>query len=254
MARWGIKLFAVAYLCTVVSSAMGQPATLAPRLLTLPYPPYAIESGPGVPGALGEMVLDMSKRMGLSTAGVEFFPWARTQMIAQSQPRAVIFPIDRSAQREANYRWIVQLYCREVGYVSLSSFAADLDHGESLSKFKVGILRASPSQELLKSLNFSQIVEATDYADLAKMLKKNMVDVIYGTQDISVYELMLAGLKGREIKVGKPSLSRGVWLGGNLAMPDAEVTQWKQAFEQINRDGSYSKILRKYHMAERTCQ
>jgi polar amino acid transport system substrate-binding protein len=248
------KFVAAAFCCTAVSSAIGESAAVVPRLLTLPYPPYTIESGPHAPGALGEMVLAMSKRIGLPATEVEFFPWARTQMMAQAQQHAVIFPIDRSAQREGAYRWIVQLYCREVGYVALAPFAGDLDHGDRLKQFKVGILRGSPSQDLLKPLEFLRIIEANDYAELAKMLQKNMVDVIYGTQDISVYELKKAGFKSSEIKVGKPRLSRGVWLAGNSAMPNAEVTQWKRAFEQITQDGSYSQILRKHQIAERTCQ
>lgn len=248
------KFFVAAFFFTVMCSAIGEPAAGQPRLLTLPYPPYTIESGPYAPGALGEVVLTMSKRIGLLATDVEFFPWARTQRMAQAQQHTVIFPLDRSAQREGSYRWIVQIYCREVGFVALAPFAGDLDHGESLSQFKVGILRGSPSQDLLKPLKFSQIIEANDYAELAKMLQMKMVDVIFGTQDISVYELTQAGFKSNDIRVGKPSLSRGVWLAGNLAMPDAEAAQWKHAFEQVTRDGSYGKVLRKYRLAERTCQ
>jgi polar amino acid transport system substrate-binding protein len=254
MARLICRFFAAVFACAAAASAIGEPAAGQPRLLTLPYPPYTIETGPDAPGALGEIVLTMSKRIGLPATDVEFFPWARTQMMAQAQQHSVIFPVDRSAQREGSYRWIVQLYCREVGYVAVAPFAGDLDHGENLSRFKVGILRGSPSQDLLKPLKFSQIIEANDYADLAKMLQKKMVDVVFGTQDVSVYELTQAGFKASDIKVGNAGLSRGVWLAGNLAMPDAEVAQWKQAFEQITRDGNYSKILRKYRLAERTCQ
>jgi polar amino acid transport system substrate-binding protein len=249
-----VTRWAVAACCAAASQVMCEPAAVPSRLLTLPYPPYTIESGPQAPGALGELVLDMSKRVGLPNASVEFFPWARTQMMAQTQPHSVIFPIDRAEQRESSYRWLVRLYCREVGYVALRPFVGDLDHGDSLSPFRVGILRGSPSQDLLKSLKFSRIIEANDYAELAKMLQKNIVDVIYGTQDIGVYELMQAGFKSSDLKLSKPMLSRGVWLAANLAMPDAAVTQWKQAFEQANRDGTYNKILRKYQMAERSCQ
>jgi polar amino acid transport system substrate-binding protein len=243
-----------ALLCTAATSAIGEPAETSPRLLTLPYPPYTIESGPQAPGALGEIVVNMSKRMGLPPTEVEFFPWARAQMIAQTQRHSVIFPMDRSEKREGEYRWIVQLHCRVVGFVALSSFVGDLDHGESLTQFKVGILRASPSKELLKDLKLTKIIEALDYAELAKLLQKNMIDVIYGTQDISVFELSKAGLKSSEIKVGKPNFSRGVWLAGNLAMPDAEAAQWKRAFDQVVQDGTYSKTLRKYQIAARTCQ
>jgi polar amino acid transport system substrate-binding protein len=247
------KFLAVVF-CAAAMPAMGEPVETSPRLLTLPYPPYTIESGPNAPGALSEIVLKMSERMGLPRTDVEFFPWARTQMLAQSQHNSVIFPIDRSTEREAAYRWIVQLYCRDVGYVALASFAGDLDHGDKLTDFKVGILRSSPSRELLKGLKFTRIVEANDYADLAKMLQKHVVDVMYGTQDISIYELNQAGFKASDIRVGNPSLSRSIWLAGNLAMPDTEVAQWKRAFEQVTQDGTYSKALRKYKLAERTCR
>ena len=160
-----------ALLCTAATSAIGEPAETFPRLLTLPYPPYTIESGLQAPGALGEIVVTMSKRMGLPTE-VEFFPWARAQMIAQTQRHSVIFPMDRSAKREGEYRWIVQLHCRVVGFVALSSFVGDLDHGERLTQFRVGILRASPSQELLKDLKLTKIIEATDYAELAKLARR----------------------------------------------------------------------------------
>ena len=254
MTSSSFKFLAAAFFCTSFCSGMAETAETLPRLLTLPYPPYTIESGLRAPGALGEIVVNMSKRMGLPPTAVEFYPWARAQMLAQTQQHSVIFPMDRSPKREGEYRWIVQLHCRVVGYVALSSFVGDLDHGESLAPFRVGILRASPSQALLKGLTLTGIIEGNDYADLAKMLQKHVIDVIYGTQDISVFELTRAGLKSSEIKIGKPSLSRGLWLAGNLAMPDAEVAQWKRAFDQVTRDGTYSETLRKYQVAERTCQ
>ncbi len=224
------------------------------RLLTLPYPPFTIETGPNAPGAIGEIVVNMSKRMGNPDAKVEFFPWARSQMIAKSQPHAVIFPMDRSSEREYEYRWIVQLHCRVVGFVALSPFVGDLDHGESLTQYKVGVLRASPSKELLKSLKLTNIVDGNDYADLVKKLQKRVIDVIFGTQEISVYELTQAGLKPGEFTVGKPSYSRGIWLAGNLAMPDAELAQWRRAFDQVSQDDTYKKTLRKHHIAEQTCK
>ncbi len=217
------KLLAVTLFCATAGMAMSEPSEALPRLLTLPYPPFAIETGAKAPGALGEIVMHMSKRMGMPNAKVEFFPWARSQMISKKQPHAVIFPMDRSSQREEEYRWIVQLHCRVVGFVALSSFVGDLDNGESLTQYKVGILRASPSQALLKSLKLTNIIEGNDYADLAKMLRRHVIDIIFGTQEISVYELAQAGLTPSEFTIGKPMYSRGVWLAGNLAMPDAEI-------------------------------
>ena len=199
-------------------------------------------------------MVSMSKHLGRPTAKVEFFPWARAQKMAKTQSHAVIFPIDRSSQREDEYRWIVRLHCRVVGFVALSSFSGDLDHGENLGQFKVGILRGSPSAELLKDLKITNIIDGTDYADLAKMLRKNVVDVIFGTQEISVFELKKSGLKPSDFIVGKPSYSRGIWLAGNLAMSDAEVAQWRGAFDRVVQDGTYSRILRKYQITERTCQ
>ncbi|MEO7108139.1 MAG: transporter substrate-binding domain-containing protein [Rhodoferax sp.] len=254
MARSIYKLLAVALFCTTAGIAISEPSEAVPRLLTLPYPPFTIETGAKAPGALSEIVEHMAKRMGAQNARVEFFPWARSQMIAKTQPHAVIFPIDRSSQREEEYRWIVQLHCRVVGFVALSSFVGDLDHGESLTHYKVGILRASPSQELLKSLKLTNIIEANDYADLAKMLQRHMIDVIFGTQEISAYELAQAGLKPSEFTSGKPIYSRGIWLAGNLAMPDAEIAQWRRAYDQVLKDGTYSRTLRNYQITERTCQ
>lgn len=239
---------------TAANTAISEPAEPAPRLLTLPYPPFTIETGANAPGAIGEIVVNMSKRMGISNAKVEFFPWARSQMIAKSQPHAVIFPMDRSSEREDEYRWIVQLHCRVVGFVALRPFAGDLDHGESLKPYKVGVLRASPSQELLKSLKLPNIIEGNDYADLVKMLQKHVIDVIFGTQEISIYELTQAGLNPGEFTVGKPNYLRGLWLAGNLAMSDAEVAQWRVAFDQVSQDGSYRRTLRKHQIAEQTCK
>ncbi|MDZ7939073.1 MAG: transporter substrate-binding domain-containing protein [Rhodoferax sp.] len=248
------KLLAATLFCTATGMAMSEPSQALPRLLTLPYPPFTIETGANAPGALGEIVVHMSKRLGISNAKVEFFPWARSQMIAKTQHHAVIFPMDRSAQREEEYRWIVQLHCRVVSFVALSSFVGDLDRGENLTQYKVGILRASPSQELLKSLKLTKIIEGNDYADLAKMLQKRVIDVIFGTQEITVYELAQAGLKPGEFAIGKPMYSRGIWLAGNLGMPDAEVAQWRRAYDQVAQDGTYSRTLRKYQITERTCQ
>lgn len=248
-----LKALALVMFCAVTLPTVVVAAEPVSRLLTLQFPPYSIESGPNAPGAFGELMLAMAKRNDPSPAQIEFLPWARAQMIAQTDPHAVIFPMDRSPEREDKYRWIAQLHCRPVGFVALSSFGGDLDHGEKLTHVRVGVLRSSPSLKEIQALKVEQIIEDEGFANLARMLEKHMIDVIYGTQEAAVYELKLAGLKSSAIKVGKPSFTRGVWLGGNLAMPESEVAQWKQAFNQVKRDGVHRKILRKYEITETTC-
>jgi polar amino acid transport system substrate-binding protein len=239
--------FAVAF--SAVAGELG----LRSRVLTLQVPPYTIESGRNAPGAFSELLSTMAKRFEATPIEIEYFPWARSQMIVQAEPHAVIFPLDRSLERESKFQWIVQLHCRSIGFVALSSFTGDLSHGDKLVDSKVGVLRASPSLKELEALEMKNVIEGRDFADLAKMIQRQVIDVIYGSQDISVYELTEAGVKPSEIKVGQPSSIRGVWLAGNLAMPSTAVHKWRLAFEQVKRDGTYKKILSKYNITERSC-
>jgi len=219
------------------------------RLAAGDLPPFAIERGSASPGALGEMVGELALRLG-KPANIEFYPWARALSMAETQSRVAVLPLTRMPDREKKYRWLVKLYRQNFVFISRSNAGFDLQSLPVMRNKRVAVLRASPSMMQLQQQKFGQLVVANSVDDMARMLKRDMVDALYGSETIALHKLHTTGLPRDQLAVGPVQASGDIWLGGSLDFTEADVAAWQEAMRTLVRDGTYSRILKRYNLPE----
>jgi len=208
-------------------------------------PPMADERSYEAPGALVEIVKLLAQRTGEAPT-VQFYPWARAVLMAQTQARTLILPLTRTPEREARFRWVVKLYHQDFVFTVLKGRGIAPAPVEALRDLRVAVLRGSPTVEQLQARQFTNLVITPHVEDMVRMLKAGSVDAIYGSNVSNSYALKRAGVHAGSFVTGQPVEGGDVWLGASIDFTDTEIAAWQVAMRRLMAEGTYQRILRKY--------
>lgn len=242
------RLHATAFLLMACAGAHAADApNAAPmRVVTANLPPFAIEDGGERPGALVELVRELGRRAAIP-ASFEFVPWTRAVFMAGALPRTAAFPLTRTPEREARFRWLVRLYEEKVGFIGPSG-RFDPSQPAALKARPVAVLRGAAQIERLRGLGYTNLVEAANLHEALRFVRRGIADAVYG-------EILIVGRLYRERYPGEPFVATGPvgppsasWLAGSLGFSEAEGARLQKAMKSMIDDGTYLAIMKKYGM------
>jgi polar amino acid transport system substrate-binding protein len=245
-----LQLRSLLSLMLLALALQGRADTLAPyQIVSGNLPPFTVEAGPNAPGALGVLVREMAERLG-EAPPIQFYPWTRALSMVGTQPRTLILPLTRTAEREASYRWLVKLYRQQFVFIALRGTAVNLDTLDALRDLRIAVLRGSPNEGHLLGRNFKQVVPANSVLDMARMLERGMADAIYSGDAINLAVLAEYGIPRAQLQLSKPLDHGEIWLGGSLDIPESEAVLWQNAMKQLVRDGVVRRTLARYGLPQ----
>jgi len=206
-------------------------------------PPFVWQGRQGPEGYAFELAQLMTQRLGRSDA-VEFCPWARAVRMTEEAENLGVFPLARTPDREAKFRWLVLL--RHVRY-SFVGRAGDASLGiEQLRHARIGVLRGSPIIKNLQAEKFSTIVEAKDYKDLLRMLRSDMLAAIYAGAPMLQAAIEQYGYPRSDFKTHASLGEADLYMGTSLRLSDGEAERWLQAYQQLVADGTVARLQQRY--------
>lgn len=215
------------------------------QVFTSEFPPLATSASTGEPGALHDMVTELSRRTGVPLV-VHFVPWRRAIHLSTAASRTAIFPLSRSPERESRYRWLAPLHREHFLFLAPKNSRFSLDDPGKSRHRRVGILRGSVMLAYLKEQGFPNIVEASSVAEYLRFLERGIVDAVFGDRDI-----LEASLKARHREryaMSRPMRESVTWLGGSPDFTEADAALFQQAMKDMVKDGTHARILRKYSL------
>lgn len=227
----------------VLAFQSGTQAASPVQVLTSEFPPMS--SSTGEPGALHEMVIELSRRTDVPVT-VSFVPWRRAVHLSTASSRTAVFPLSRTPVREARYRWLAPLHHENYLFLAPKNSRFNLADPSKSRQRRVGILRGSVMQAYLQAQGYPNIVEASSVAEYLRFLDRGIVDAVFGDRDI-----IAASLKDRHREryaMSKPLQESVTWLGGSLDFTEAEAALFQQAMKEMVKDGTHARILRKYSL------
>lgn len=220
------------------------------RIVSGDLRPFAAENHPEAPGFLVELVEQMALRT-QRPVKVEFFPWARAVSIALGEQRCAVLPLTRTPEREAKFQWLVKLYQQRFAFITPSS-KKSINTVDDARKLKIVVLRGSPNvaQLLNHQIDASNIVEESSVDMMLKDLDTGIVDAIYGGDVINMETVRSSGRKVQEYRVGLVLESGDIWLAASGGFTSTEIDALRDAYNVLKKDGTYSRLLKKYSVAE----
>lgn len=226
------------------ASAPAQPAPLT--LVTSELPPMAMAGKPGQRGVLLDLVEAVLKQADL-VARPEFFPWARAMLMASETPRTLIMPLNRTADREPRFQWLLKLYAQRFAFVTLAP-KPRVESIEQARRLRIASLRGSSSLAVLQEqgLKTSRIYQSTSISDMQRALEHGLVDALYGSEIIHTDAWRRSGRDPARLQTGLMLESADIWLAAQGGVSEAEQARLTAAHEALLADGSVERLFKRY--------
>jgi polar amino acid transport system substrate-binding protein len=249
-------LAAAALIALLVQPAGAQPQSqsLSPpqrlRLVTGELPPYAFHVPPPTVAEIGEpqglvyeVVREVARRIGHPT-GVEFMPWPVAQELAMNRPGMGILALTRSPEREERYAWVFNVVTDDLVLVGGAGVdAASLDR---VRERPTGVLLRSGAEQLLRERGFTRIQPAFEEWMNAQRLKDRLLDAWLAPRLMVLHAWREVGGDVGTLNIGQVVRRSEIWFASSRDLPEAEITRWRQGFDEIRVDGTYDRLLARY--------
>jgi len=217
------------------------------RIVTAHLPPLVVENGGAKPGALQELVTELCRRVGRAPV-LEFLPWKRAIMVAGMTPRTAIFPLTRTPEREAQFRWLAPLFEENYVFLARHGNRFDVNQPEKMKDQRITLIRGAAHVTLLRELGYNTIVEARSIDEVHRYLIHGMADAAFGELAIVRNSLRSRG-ELDHFDISEPVRKTAAWLAGSPDFSEADAAVYQRAMKEMVADGTQLAILKRYGLA-----
>ncbi|WP_332852838.1 substrate-binding periplasmic protein [Duganella sp. S19_KUP01_CR8] len=212
-------------------------------LVTEHAPPASMQGQEGVTGRETDKVREMMARTG-TTYTVELLPWKRAFVMARQQPATCVYSTSRTEEREKLFKWIGPTDEAEWVLWGRADHEFPLKTLEDARHLRIGTYIGDARDEYLRSRGFHVEPVSNDLANPQKVLLKRIdlwaVGMRNGSPGPSQYDWadkVVPLLVFNRVKV---------YLACNPSVPDELVAQLNAALAEMRRDGTMTRLERKY--------
>lgn len=216
------------------------------RLVSLEFPPYytIVEEGKPLSGFSYDILQELARRVG-SSPEVEILPVARAVDAMMNTPNRLGTATITEA-RKPHFTWIAE--------VATDHLVIATPKGKRVAKLddlpkdaRLGVLLASTMEKLLADRGFTQVspVRVEDL-NLAK-LRKNRLDAWLSYGSLIKYECAKAGVSPDSFDYSEPFGVFHFYLVTSKDTKEEVYAPYRDAFRAMRKDGTYDRIVRKYH-------
>lgn len=245
--RTGRKVLAVALVGGAMAvGALGTAPARAEnlRVVTASFAPLTDETA-AKKGLLFDLVSAMMKLQNESKP-IEFMGWAEAVKISKADKNVLIFPMTRTAAREADYIWLTKIFDMDRSYAGKPGSAPVSDTAAAKALKAVGTTVNSASLDYLKKQGLGNIVEFPTSRDLMKALVDGTVDVAYQPNPFSKSDWKAAGGQGALV-LGEPQERSAAYLAASKGS-DVKPDDWQGALQVLEQEGTFEKLVADYGM------
>lgn len=221
------------------------------KWVTAELPPY-LWLQHNVPQGYGyELIAAMSAQLGRKP-DLSIYPWARAVKMARDGQNYGVFPLDRTADRETGFKWLIHLGTAPNRFFGKRSGSVNIENAslEQLRGLRVGIVRGSSLEKDLHAQNFRNIQYEKDYQSLLKLLQLGGLDAVYSGYSIMISAIEEYGFRLEDFTTGLNMGSAELYMASSMNISEDEERAWRKAYEVLQKDGTVQKLRRKYFSGE----
>lgn len=209
-------------------------------------PPFVWKGSNGPQGYAYELLVLMAQKLGRKP-DLAFFPWARSVKLTLEGETYGVFPLARTADREAQFRWLIPLAHVHYGFFTSSANNAQLGI-DQLRTQKVVVLRGSPIVRNLQAQGFTDITEAKDYRDMLRLVTMRVATAAYAGTPMLQAAMQQFGFKSADYRLVATLGNADLYMGTSLRLDPAEAQLWLDAYRALEQDGSVARLQKKYQL------
>lgn len=230
-------------LCLIAAACTWVAVHAETRLVAGEVPPFVYMDKGAPKGVAYDLLKEMAKRTGHS-GKIDVQPFAR-MVETGKEPGTLVIPLGRSAAREPNYQWVVNLVDEE--FLLVGSQAGKADIGSFDNKgLKIGAMRDSVGYTIAKSKGYAAIDDVAKEEMNAQKLANGRIDAWMGAWNTILQAQRAAGLDPKQLKRGAVASRVGIYLAGAPGFDKADAEKWRAALDGMKKDGTYDRIIKSY--------
>ncbi|MBI3729759.1 MAG: transporter substrate-binding domain-containing protein [Burkholderiales bacterium] len=220
------------------------------KWVTAELPPYLWLQHNVPQGYVYELITAMSAQLGRKP-NLNIYPWARAVKMTMEGQNYGVFPLDRTADRETSFKWLIHLGTapnRFFGKRSTVAGSVNIENAslEQLRGLRVGIVRGSSLEKDLHAQNFRNIQYEKDYQSLLKLLQLGGLDAVYSGYTIMTSAIEEYGFRFEDFTTGLNMGSAELYMASSMNVSEDEEQAWRKAYEVLQKDGTVQKLRKKY--------
>jgi polar amino acid transport system substrate-binding protein len=199
-----------------------------------------------VVGVASEIVEQTLAKAGVTDYHMALYPWARAYDMARLEPNVLIYPIIRSAEREALFKWVGELdHVTPMFYKLRERRDVVVKSLQDAKNYTVGVVRDDSRQEYLEGKGFSKmVVSANNLDNLRKLLSGQVALVPLPEREAREQcEDLHIAFDDLESVYTINELSKGLYVALSLKTPDETVKRIAAAFAHLKDDGTLAKVM-----------
>lgn len=180
---------------------------------------------------------------------VKFMGWKDAQTAAMAGHDIVFFPYSRTVEREPNYLWVQKFWDIDEVLVSKAGAAAIDSYDEGKSLATVGVVSGSTGHAELAKRGFGNLKLFSNAVAVTEAVASGAVAAAYSADIELKYAWRVAKYPG-DIVVGKTLAKRALYIAASKDSPEIKQSDWAQAFDSVQRDGTMKKAYEYYFGAK----
>jgi len=214
------------------------------KLLAQTYTLNTFEAPPYVENNKG-LAIDIIKELFKKTHikyQIKVMPQKRSITTAQKKLQTAVFPIQRSQEREVQFKWVGPILVTQTGLFSLAEDNLHIEVFKDAFAYEILVARGSAQEDYLKGFGLNVSTANYDYQNIKKLKAKRARLWTADTIIASYY----ANKTNIDIKKHITLITTLRALAFHVDTPDKVIVELNNALTQMYKDGSIRKILDKY--------
>lgn len=198
-------------------------------------------TGPG-----SRLVEDTLQGAGLGDYHMALYPWARAYDMALLEPYVLIFPMVRTPDREAHFKWVGEMAkITPVFYKLREQHDIAAQSLDDAKRYIVGVVRDDSRQIYLQQQGFTRmVVSANNMDNFHKLLNGQVQLVAMPERDARlICDDAHIAFGDLEAVYTLDGLSAGLYMAFSLGTPDDLVAKARTRFDQLKASGQVARRM-----------
>lgn len=213
-------------------------------------PPFNFNKDGVFTGSATEVVREIMRRLYL-TEKIQVMTWARAYQLARTRPNVVLFSTARTKARENQFHWVGPIYKVRFGFYARKGSGVYLTCLADAKKVRaIATYKDDVREQLLKTMGFTNLDSSKSPASNLKKLLAGRVDLwLYSNLGVPSVAGQI-GINPGDVELLLPFKDFNAYIAISKGTPQAMVSQWQAALDDMKRDGIFEKISRQWLPAE----
>jgi ABC-type amino acid transport substrate-binding protein len=248
-------LFLVGLSAALMGEMSGTARAETFRVLAGEIAPYAYRVDNRIVGVSIELTAEIAKRLGHKTE-FEIMPFPRATNEINQHPEVLMLQVARVEERDSRFIWVADLFDEPFHMFVRADSGIDPDFFFQNQPVPgpIGVLRGGISQKVALDYGLAPLEPASDELIDAHKIVSGRISSWLGSYNTARGAMRRAGYDPDLLRMGRMVKHYHLYLVAGKDSSALVPERWADVLQKMKLDGTYQKILERYHYCQRAIE